>query len=76
MWINEPVTVGMVNNIPKYVLWRGKNHLITQIGLHHHYREGKTLHHIFSVATSTLFMRLNFDTENLNWNLEEINDGI
>lgn len=76
MIINEKVTVGMVNDSPKYVLWHGRNHTVTQIGLHHLYRQGKTLYHIFSVVADTLFMRLKFDTDNLSWRLEEISDSL
>jgi hypothetical protein len=76
MTINEKVTVGMVNDIPKYVIWKNRSHTITQVGLHHHFREGSTLYHIFSVIAGTIFMRLKFDTEILNWKLEEINDEI
>jgi hypothetical protein len=76
MVINEKVTVGMVNDAPKYVIWKGRSHNVTQIGLHHLYRQGKTLYHIFSVVAGTLFMRLRFDTDTLYWILEEIEDGI
>jgi hypothetical protein len=76
MTINEKVTVGMVNNIPKYVIWKGRSHTINQIGLHHSFRLGKTLYHIFSVTAGTLFMRLKFDTESLSWILEESENGI
>jgi hypothetical protein len=47
---------------------------VEKLGLHHAYREGKTLYHIFSVTTATLFMRLKLDTDNLGWLLEEIED--
>lgn len=76
MTINEPVNVGIVNNIPKYVVWKGRAYKIEKVGLHHTHREGKTLCHIFSVATKTLFMRLVLNTENLLWRLEEVWDGI
>ena len=76
MIINEKVTVGMINDIPKYVIWKGRSHNITQIGLHHLYRKGKTLYHIFSVVAGTIFMRLKFDTDVLSWTLEESEDGI
>ena len=66
----------MVNDSPKYVLWKGRSHTITKIGLHHLYRQGKTLYHIFSVVADTLFMRLKFDTDNLSWRLEEISENI
>jgi len=76
MTIDEKVTVGMVNDIPKYVIWKGRSHNITQIGLHHVFREGRTLYHIFSVVSGTLFMRLKFDTDNLGWELEEILENL
>ena len=72
MIINEKVIVGIVNDTPKYVVWRGKNYVILKIGLHHTFHEGRTLYHIFSVATSGIFMRLRFDSENLIWSLEEV----
>jgi hypothetical protein len=75
MQINEKVTVGMVNNIPKYVLWNGRSHTVKQIGLHHFYRQGKTLFHVFSVISDTLFMRLKLDTEILSWTLEDVSDS-
>lgn len=80
--ISVLVSVGVVFNhktrkvIPKWVLWEGKTHSIVKIGLHHKFREGRTLYHIFSVATETLFFRLRLDTENLFWRLEEISDGL
>jgi hypothetical protein len=76
MIINEPVTVGSVNGNPKYVIWKGRNYTITKIGLHHHFREGNTLYHIFSVSTSALFLRLRLNTDDLTWRLEEIENGI
>jgi len=76
MTIDEKVTVGMVNDIPKYIIWNGRSHNITQVGLHHLFREGKTLYHIFSVTAGTMFMKLKFDTDTLSWKLEEIENGI
>lgn len=76
MTINESVTVGSVNGDPKYVIWKGRNYTITKIGLHHHFRQGNTLYHVFSVVTDTLFLRLKLNTEDLTWRLEEIEDGI
>lgn len=75
MIIDEKVTVGMVNNTPKYVIWHGRSHTVIKIGFHHVYRKGKTLYHIFSVIADTIFMRLKFDTEVLNWTLEEIEEN-
>lgn len=72
---SEPVTVGMSNS-PKWVKWKDRVYKIEKVGLHHTYRQGKTLYHVFSVATKTLFLRLRLDTENLSWRLEEISDGL
>ena len=76
MTIDEKVTVGMVDDAPKYVLWKGRSHTITKIGLHHLYRQGKTPYHIFSVISGTLFLRLKFNTESLGWMLEEVVDNL
>ena len=58
------------------VIWDGKTYPIVKIGLHHTYKEGRTLFHVFSVASQTLFFRLVLDTDNLFWTLEEISDGL
>ncbi len=76
MTINEKVTVGMVNDIPKYMIWKGRSHTITKIGLHHHTKVGNTLYHIFSGISGTVFLRLRLNTDNLLWTLEEISDGV
>ncbi len=73
--ISEPVIVGM-STTPKWVKWRGRIYQVEKIGLHHTYREGRTLFHVFSVATNTLFMRLVLNSETLEWRLEEIHDGL
>jgi hypothetical protein len=80
--ISAPITVATVYDhktrkvTPTYVLWEGRSHKITKIGLHHTYRDGRILYHVFSVSTDSLFMRLVLNTENLSWRLEEISDGI
>lgn len=75
MTIDEVVTVGMVDSIPKYMIWKGRNYTINKIGLHHHFTEGKTLYHVFSVVSGTVFLRLRLDTGSLLWKLEEFNDA-
>ena len=80
--ISAPVTVGVVYDhktrkvLPSYVIWEGKAHKINKVGLHHTFRQGRTLFHVFSVATPTLFLRLVLNTDNLSWRLEEISDGL
>ena len=80
--ISEPVSVAMAFDhlkrkvVPRWVVWKGKLHAVEKIGLHHTYREGRVLYHVFSVASKTLFFRLVLNTENLHWKLEEISDGM
>ena len=80
--VKVPVSVAFVFNhhrrqtIPTKIQWEGKIYLIEKIGLHHTYRTGRTLHHVFSVANQNLFFKLNLDTDNLTWTLEEISDGL
>lgn len=73
--IDERVVVGMSDS-PKWVKWKNRVHQIDKIGLHYTFREGRVLFHIFSVSTSTLAMKLRFDTETLEWRLMEVSDGI
>ncbi len=70
---SESVEVGM-SNAPKWVRWKARVYKIKKIGLHHTYRKGLTLYHVFSVVTDTLFMRLVLNTDNLLWKLEEVAD--
>ena len=62
--------------VPRWVIWNGRLYPIAKIGLHHTFRQGRTLFHVFSVASKTLFFRIVFNTENLHWRLEEISDGL
>lgn len=61
---------------PKLVIWKDRVYPIKKIGLHHSYRLGRTLYHVFSVITPTLFLRVVLNTDNLHWKLEEIADGL
>ena len=61
---------------PKWIHWNNRLYPISKIGLHHTYKKGETLYHVFSVKTTTLFMRLVLDTKNLNWTLDQIYDAV
>lgn len=80
--LSLPVSVGITFDhtkrkvIPKWILWEGKLYPVERVGLHHKYREGRTLFHVFSVASKTLFFRLVLNTDTLYWRLEEISDGM
>ena len=79
--LSLPVSVGITFDhtkrkvIPKWVLWEGKLYPVEKMGLHHTFRQGRTLYHVFSVASKTLFFRLVLNTDTLAWRLEEISDG-
>ncbi len=62
-------------NLPKKILYEGREHKITRVGYHHTFREGRTLYHVFSVASDSMAFRLVLNTETLAWRLEEVHDG-
>jgi hypothetical protein len=61
---------------PVKVMWDGRTYPITKIGLHHTYRQGRTLHHVFSAESPSLFFKLVLNTDTLHWTLEEIADDM
>jgi hypothetical protein len=61
---------------PKWIVWNGRLYPIAKVGLHHKERRGQTLYHIFSVASKSMFFRIELNTETLHWRLEEIADGL
>ncbi len=79
--IREDVSVHLVYDrktqtvTPKHLRWQGQLHTISKVGLHHTYRRGRTLMHVFSVTDGTTFFRLELDTDNLHWTLMEVSDG-
>ena len=78
--INEQVSVKLVSSVltntvyPETIYWRGRVYKIHKVGLHHFYREGRSLKHIFSVISGETAFRLSFDTETLQWRLEEVTE--
>jgi len=80
--LNVPVSVSLSYDgikrkvFPKWIIWKGRMYPVVKIGLHHTFRHGRTLFHVFSVVSKTMFFRLVLNTENLHWNLEEISDGM
>lgn len=79
--INEPVDVVTVSRRrlgivePIRLRWHGKVFSLTKIALRHEVHNGRVLHHIFSCSDGIHFFRLNYNTESLQWNLEEFDDG-
>lgn len=76
--INEPVSVVLWSShvsrkiMPYSLYWHGRRYQITNVGLHHTYREGRTLVHMFSVTDGMTFFKLAFNSETLNWKLLEV----
>jgi hypothetical protein len=76
--LNEPVSVSLAYDdkkkkaYPKWVVWNNRLYPIIKVGLHHTFREGRTLYHVFSVISNTLFFRLILDTETLHWKVQEV----
>ena len=76
--IYEAVSVDLAYNhekqevFPKWVSWQGRLHPVIEVGLHHTYTQGRTLFHVFSVVSKTLYFRLILNTQTLHWKLEEI----
>lgn len=79
-FINESVSVDLLSNhitkkvFPWVVSWRGRKYRITKVGLHHMIREGRVLMHVFSVTDGVIFFKLVFNTEQLTWQLLEIDE--
>ncbi|QQS38369.1 hypothetical protein IPM62_03170 [Candidatus Woesebacteria bacterium] len=78
MKIKESVSVSFAYDsekqqvFPRWVIWKGKLRPVTKVGLHHTFREGRTLYHVFSVVSKGAYLRLILDTDSLSWKLEEI----
>ena len=79
--INMPVLVTCTfdpkqnKTYPEMLVWEGRTYPVKKLGLHHTYRDGRTLYHVFSVETPSLSFRLVLNTDTLHWRVEEISDG-
>lgn len=79
--INEAVSVKLVYNHvrqvvkPEAIYWRGRVYKVDKVGLHHIFRKGRTLTHVFSVVANETAFRLSLDTETLHWKIEEVSDN-
>ena len=79
--IGSPVSVIMVHDCiakkitPYKILWEGRTYRIHKLGYHYKTRVGSSLHHIFTVCAETTMFKLNLNTENLEWTLDEIYDA-
>lgn len=81
--INEEISVVMFYSAknklaqPHLLSWRNVEYEVGKIGYHHRIFKGRTAHHIYELVdkASSLWFRLNFNTDNLHWTLEVISDG-
>lgn len=71
-YINESVSVTLLDAAPSAFTWRGRSYAVKTIGFHHTRRDGRVLYHIFSLSDETTFFRLEFNTESLLWRLTDI----
>jgi hypothetical protein len=55
--------------------WRGKYYTVLKQAYHYKVWEGRTRLHKFTVSSEALDFRLSYNTENLQWVLEEVSDG-
>lgn len=80
--LNSPVSVVAIYDhrqgefSPRKLLWSGRVFELTKLGLHHTYRQGRTLYHVFSATSKEVFFRLELNSETLGWTLREISDGL
>jgi hypothetical protein len=54
----------------------GREYEIKKLGYHHSYRRGRTLIHVFSVVSDTMFFRLELDTESLNLEIVDTAENV
>lgn len=81
--INEEVSVAMIYSakhksaVPHLINWQNTDYKVGKIGYHHKIKDGSILHHIFELVDkdNSLWFRINFNTDNLHWLLEEVSDG-
>lgn len=61
---------------PWRLRWNGEAHTVRTVGLHHTYRRGRVLIHVYGVVAASYYYRLELNTETLQWTLEEVSDGL
>lgn len=77
-----PVSVNLLYDhkknrvLPTALRWDGEVKKVLSVDLHHTYRTGRTLFHVFSVSTQGAYFKLVLNTDNLFWEVGEFSDGI
>jgi len=67
-------------NQPIIIKWEANNYKVKKVGFHHKYKVGNILYHTYSVTCESkkyknIFFKINLNTANLHWELQEISDG-
>ncbi len=80
--LHDPVSVYLYSDllgkkiIPTKLIWKNREYTINKLGMHHKYKVGTNVFHVFSVVGDHLFFRLVLDTTTLSWQLQEVSDGL
>ncbi len=77
--IGEPVDVWVLFQKSKFqpsvFFWHGRQIKVEKINLVHTSKEGSNVFYHFSISSGGNFYQLKFDTNKLNWILEEVEEG-
>lgn len=82
MSINEKTSVVTVYNhtnntvLPWKIKWNQRVYTLRFVDFHHLVRDENTLFHVFGVTDGSVFFRLRFNTETLQWFLEDMTEGV
>jgi hypothetical protein len=80
--VNETISVITVfdkdkkTNIPYKIRWNNQVYKISKLAYYHQIRDGQKIQHIYHVTDGRIDFRLRLDSQNLNWFLEEVSDGL
>jgi hypothetical protein len=61
--------------VPKRMVYKGREHDFTEVGLVHPTTKGHRMIHVFDMTDGSADYRLEFDAEGLNWTLVSISDN-
>jgi len=61
--------------VPLSFTWGTKKFSIKKVNIKYSRRIGQTLHHIYAVSSINAYFKINFNTENNKWMLEEVYYG-
>lgn len=82
--IHEPIAViasfrqtnrGITQARPEIMHWNGRRYRVAQIGLRYPTAKGTRMVHRFTFAVDNTTFEVEFDAENLTWELIRLSDG-